>query len=279
MKSKKILILLIITNIILLGFICSFININGDIIREKQIVKEMSESTQVTDLNNQINSLNTEHTEYMNYIQTCKTAIATALTNEGVETSDQETLETMADNISRVLQAKTKDVTATAEDIANGKTAYVNGELVIGNNNGGQSVLQLVTNGNTSAIIKNCDVYCGEWSLQTKATDGQILQSHTSWGGTATIYTSLIDLTNYSYIYYYSVPTSYGNYSWSQDGLYLIDSNNNAIAINQKGYSGFADIKNYNGEYKIQLSADCYAQQGYHSYLTLYYLYLISIPE
>ena len=37
----------------------------------------------------------------MNYIQTCKTQIATVLTNKGVETSDQETLETMAANIAK----------------------------------------------------------------------------------------------------------------------------------------------------------------------------------
>ena len=111
MKKEKIIVLLIGINIILIGIICSLISKNGNIIKEKQIIKEMSSTTQETELNNQINSLNAEHTEYMNYIQTCKTKIATALANEGVPTSNEATLETMAGNISNVLQARTKDAT------------------------------------------------------------------------------------------------------------------------------------------------------------------------
>ena len=99
MKNKGVTILSIITNIILISMLCSFIKINGSIIKEKQIIKEMSESTQVTDLNNQINALNTEHTEYMNYIQTCKAQLASAITDMGIETSESASLDTMASNI------------------------------------------------------------------------------------------------------------------------------------------------------------------------------------
>ena len=102
MKNKRITILLIITNIILVGIICSLISKNGNIIKEKQIIKEMNESTQVTELNNQINALNTEHTDYSNYIQTCKTKIASAITDMGVETSSDVTLETMTNNIRNI---------------------------------------------------------------------------------------------------------------------------------------------------------------------------------
>lgn len=133
MKNKRITILLIITNIILIGIICSLISKNGNIIKEKQIIKEMNENTQVTELNNQINALNTEHTEYLNYIQTCKTKIATALENEGVTTSNDATLEAMSENISKIFKTRTSDATATADNISAGKTAYVNGELITGN--------------------------------------------------------------------------------------------------------------------------------------------------
>ena len=133
MKNKRILILSIITNIILIVFICNFIN--RDIIREKQIVKEMSESSQVTDLNNQINSLNTEHTEYMNYIQTCKTQLASTISNEGVPTSENDTFEKMVTNIGDIFTQRTKldeSVAATADNITEGKQAYVNGQLITG---------------------------------------------------------------------------------------------------------------------------------------------------
>ena len=130
-KNKDILIVALILIIIILT-IQLILNRNKIENNNKQIIKEMTESTEVTNLNNQINSLNTEHTEYMSYIQTGKAKLATALTEEGVETSSDNTLESMADNISKVLQSRTKDATATADNITEGKTAYVNGELITG---------------------------------------------------------------------------------------------------------------------------------------------------
>ena len=99
MKNKRITILLIITNIILIGIICSLISKNGNIIKEKQIIKEMNESTEITNLNNQITELNKAHTNYANYIEESKMKIANAITDMGVETSSDVTLETMANNI------------------------------------------------------------------------------------------------------------------------------------------------------------------------------------
>ena len=132
MKNKKILIIIILIIVTLVLTIQIVLSKNKIINISKKTIKEMSSTTQETELNNQINSLNAEHTEYMNYIQTCKTKIATALTNEGVPTSNEATLETMAESISNVLQERTKDATATAENITAGKTAYVNGQKITG---------------------------------------------------------------------------------------------------------------------------------------------------
>lgn len=102
MKNKKAIIVNIIMYMVLIGTIINLlINKNLTIGKEKQLIKEMSQSTLESELNTTIEQLNAEHTEYMNYIQSCKTQIATVLTNKGVDTSDQETLEVMAANIEK----------------------------------------------------------------------------------------------------------------------------------------------------------------------------------
>ena len=135
-KEKCIILILLVIIVILIGGNINFILEKNAIVKSnKQIIKEMNESTQVTDLNNQINALNTEHTEYMNYIQTCKTQIATALTAEGVETFENDTFEKMVANIGDIFTQRTKldeSVAATADNISKGKQAYVNGELITG---------------------------------------------------------------------------------------------------------------------------------------------------
>ena len=129
MKNKKMIVFLII-NIILIGIICSLISIKKNLIKEKQVIKEMSESTQISDLQNQINQLNASQEEYAKNIQRYKAKLATAITNQKVTTSENATIDEMVTNIGNILQARTKDATATADNITAGKTAYINGELI-----------------------------------------------------------------------------------------------------------------------------------------------------
>ena len=130
---KKINYLIIFEILIVIVVLCTNFIFNriGFIKKEKQIQKEMSLTSKEVELNNQLTEANTS-TNYANYVQTCKSQLATALTNERVTTSFDSTLEIIAENISKVLQARTKDATATADNITEGKTAWVNGELITG---------------------------------------------------------------------------------------------------------------------------------------------------
>ena len=131
MKNKKIIVLLIVINIILIGIICSFISGNRNVIKEKQVIKEMSETEQVSNLQAQINTLNTSHEQYAKNVQAYKAKIAEAITNQEVPTSADAKTEIIVENIGKILQAKTT-ATATAAQILSGQTAWVNGSKITG---------------------------------------------------------------------------------------------------------------------------------------------------
>lgn len=71
-------------------------------------------------------------TDAIEKLESFRKLIATAITNEGIPTAETETAETMAKNIGKILQERTKDATATEDNITEGKVAYVNGQKIIG---------------------------------------------------------------------------------------------------------------------------------------------------
>ena len=130
MKKQKIFLFIIILLLCLI-VLSIIVNQNKNIKRDTAIIKEMSESTQVTDLNNQINALNVSHEQYAKNVQAYKEKIAEAITSQGVSTSAEAKAEVMAENIGKILQAKTT-ATATAAQILKGQTAWVNGSKITG---------------------------------------------------------------------------------------------------------------------------------------------------
>ncbi|MFR2534891.1 MAG: hypothetical protein ACLS95_06675 [Clostridia bacterium] len=142
------LVITIIILIILAGISINTLVGNNGIITKAQKAKENTmlaqeeEAKQLNELYSQLNimggNLDEANNEAINKLLEFKSAIATAITNEGVTTQETDSAEVMVSNIGKILLQKTKNATATAEDIKQGKTAWVNGELITGT--GGQSV-------------------------------------------------------------------------------------------------------------------------------------------
>ena len=147
MRSRKTIIALLILNILMAVIITNLL-INREIKIEKQLIKEMTEG----EYESKLTELNTSHEDYALQVQANKQKLATAISNQKVETSEDATIDEMVTNIGKILQIGTSDATATADNIAEGKTAYVNGELVVGN---GADILAASNTDKTDILWQN----------------------------------------------------------------------------------------------------------------------------
>lgn len=138
------LVITIIILIILAGISVNTLIGDGGIITKAQQAKENillaqeEEAMQLNELYSQLNYIggNTEDVngEAVNKLVNFKKVIATAISKEGIITQENDSAEVMANNIGKILEERTKNATATAENISSGKTAWVNGQLIIGTN-------------------------------------------------------------------------------------------------------------------------------------------------
>ena len=178
------LVVTIIVLIILAGISINLILGDNGIITIAKKAKENTELAKIqeeTELNELYEQIETEGANSGNLpydsiakLAEFKTAIANAIEEAGGIKPDT-TAETsvFANNIKGIVKEVTKNATATAEDIAVGKTAYINGELITGTSE--------KQNSNLAFYAKQC--YSTN-SLSTTVSEGTIINDSINFKGT-----------------------------------------------------------------------------------------------
>ena len=162
------LVVTIIVLIILAGISINLVLGDNGIITIAKKAKENTELAKIqeeTELNELYTQLETEGSSSGNLpydsiakLTEFKTAIANAIEEAGgvkPEVSAETTV--FANNIRGIVKEVTKNATATASDIASGKTAWVNGNLLEGTmkNSNGETILANMKRGTFSSTVNN----------------------------------------------------------------------------------------------------------------------------